>query len=64
MMLVGTLRVIHKWFVVRDIVSRVYHRVISRQPRVMLAAYRAALRVYAGRREAALKPAPVNTLRV
>src|SRR6266404_854243 len=62
MVRVGGLRIVHKWFVVRDVVSGVYDRIVASQPRVMLAAYGASLGVHTGWREATLEPSPSDAL--
>src|SRR5438552_3126894 len=58
MVRVGGLLIVHKWFVVWDVVSGVYDRIVASQARVMLAAYGASLGVHACWREATLEPSP------
>src|SRR5262249_55165984 len=53
-----------KRFVVRNIVASVDNRVVSGETRVVLAANRAPLVVFASRREAALEPTPSDALGV
>src|SRR6266480_1168708 len=64
MVRVGGLLIVHKWFVVRDVVSGVYDRIVASQARVMLAAYGASLGVHACWCEATLKPSPSDALGV
>jgi len=62
MVRVGGLLIVHKWFVVRDVVSGVYDRIVASQARVMLAAYGTSLSVHACWREATLEPSPSDAL--
>src|SRR5437016_13825855 len=62
MVRVGGLLIVHKWFVVRDVVSGVYDRIVASQARVMLAAYGASLGVHTCWREATLEPSPSDAL--
>src|SRR5205814_10046927 len=56
------LRVIHERFVVRDVVTSVYDRVVAGESGVMLAAYGTTLSVHTRRREATLEPTPRDAL--
>src|SRR5215475_13828793 len=58
MMRVGRVVKIHEWFVVRNVVARVYHSVVAGKARVMLPADSAPLAIDPSWSESTLEPPP------